>query len=293
MADNANGLAQLERIRERALSEQETAILQALGLAMRPGVLDAAADAARRLDSLCPPLECDQEVRNYIWAVWGVMFSIAASSNAQDQVHFALVAVLQELQNTTRGQLSVGERYFVWEDLPDIATAFDAYYADPVYEGPEQTERFAQNWHQLARFGARAFAARLLAPDYDIMLSIESGLEHDLNARPVAEMMQAEWSIKLACAWLSHGSAIPMLEWAMENMEDGNAERRVNNFTPGPLYHGSDLVSPERWEFWLYRLDQLANQESGLSQEIRQSALDAAQAMREAGKALAGAVVSI
>ncbi|KAK3896408.1 hypothetical protein C8A05DRAFT_40064 [Staphylotrichum tortipilum] len=172
MADNANSLAQLEIIQERALSERETDILQAFGLAMRPGVLDAAADAAHRLDSLCPPLEYDRE--------------------------------------------------------------------------------------------------------------------HDLNVRPVAEMIQAEWSIKIACAWLAHGSAMPMLEWAVENMEDSEAEYGVNSFTPGPLYHGPDLVSPERWEFWLYRLDQLANQESGLSQEIWQSALDAAQAMRGAGEALAG-----
>ncbi len=47
-------------------------------------------------------------------------------------------------------------------------------------------------------------------------------------------------------------------------------------------------MTPQRWEFWLYRLDQLAKQESGLSREIRQSALDAAQAMREAGGTLGG-----
>jgi len=115
-----------------------------------------------------------------------------------------------------------------------------------------------------------------------------SGLEHDLNARPVAELMQAEWSIKLACAWLTHGSAMPMLEWAVYNMEDSEDVPAVNSFTPGPLYHGPNLVTPERWEFWLYRLDQLANQKSPLSQETRQSALEAAQAMRDAGKALAG-----
>ena len=109
MTDNANGLAQLEMIREQALSERDTDILQAFGLAMRPGVPDAAADAARTLDSLCPPLEYEREVRNYIWGVWQVMFWIAASSNAQDQVHIALVAVLQELKQTIRGQLSVGE----------------------------------------------------------------------------------------------------------------------------------------------------------------------------------------
>jgi hypothetical protein len=109
MADNANGLAQLELIRQRELSEQETGILQAFGLAMRPGVLDAAADAARRLDALCPPLECEQEARDYIWSVWGVMFYIAASRDVSDQVHFSLVAVLQELKQITRGSVGVDE----------------------------------------------------------------------------------------------------------------------------------------------------------------------------------------
>ncbi len=109
MADNANGLAQLQRIREQKLSVQQTCILQAFGDGMRPGGLDAAADAARRLDSLCPPLEFDQEVRNYIWTVWKVLFWIAGSSDAQDQVHFALVAVLQQLKQIARGGLATDD----------------------------------------------------------------------------------------------------------------------------------------------------------------------------------------
>ena len=119
------------------------------------------------------------------------------------------------------------------------------------------------------------------------MLTIRFGLEEDLNARPAAEMMQAEWSVKLACAWLAYGSAMPLLSWAQENLDDGNVEHQTNSFAPGPLYHGPAIVCFERWQFWLHRLDELANQESGLSQETRQSALDAAQAMEEAGESLA------
>ncbi len=114
------------------------------------------------------------------------------------------------------------------------------------------------------------------------MLAIQSGLEQDLSARPVAEMAQAEWSVKFACAWLAHGSAIPLLQWAQENMDDGNIETRTNTFDAGPLYDGPAIVCFERWQFWLHRLDELANQEFGLSQETRQSARDAAQAMKEA-----------
>ncbi len=92
---------------------------------------------------------------------------------------------------------------------------------EPIYQGAEYTEQLAQNWYQLAKFGARACAAGVLAPHYNIVLTLESGLEHDLNARPVAEKIQAEWSIKLTCAWLVHGSARSMLKWALENLEDG------------------------------------------------------------------------
>jgi hypothetical protein len=109
MVDNTDGLAQLELIRQRELSEQETDILHAFGLAMRPGVPDAAAEAASRLDALCPPLEGDQEAGDYIWRVWGVMFDIAASTDATDQMHSALLAVLQALEKKSRGQLDCNE----------------------------------------------------------------------------------------------------------------------------------------------------------------------------------------
>lgn len=149
MADDANGLAQLELIRERELSGQQTDILQAFGLAMRPGVPGAAADAAGRLDALCPPLESDQEARDYIWGVWEVLFYIAASADVPDQVHFSLVAVLQELQQKTRGQLEGDEvrtrvtfldgsdgsstdsflaQRRVWGDMYSLATCFDVHY---------------------------------------------------------------------------------------------------------------------------------------------------------------------
>ncbi|KAK3904058.1 hypothetical protein C8A05DRAFT_32195 [Staphylotrichum tortipilum] len=137
----------------------------------------------------------------------------------------------------------------------------------------------AEKWHRLAISGACALAAEVLSPYDELMLAIESGLEHDLN-----EMVQPEWSVKLACAWLAHGSAMPLLEWAGENMEDSNITK---SFAPGPLYHGPNFMCFERWQFWLHRLDQLANQESGLSPETRQGALDAAQMMREAEEALA------
>ncbi len=72
---------------------------------MRPGVPSAAADAAGRLDGLCPPLESDQEARDYIWGVWEVLFYIAASADVPEQVHFSLLAVLHELKQKTRGKL--------------------------------------------------------------------------------------------------------------------------------------------------------------------------------------------
>ena len=145
--------------------------------------------------------------------------------------------------------------------------------------------KLAPIWHKLTIFGARALAAGVLSPYVQAMHAIKSGLEQDLNALPAAEM--AEWTVKVACAWLSHGGAMPLLWWAKENMGYGNVEDERNSITRGLLYHGPAIMCFDRWNFWLYRLQVLAEQESGLSDETRLTLLDAAaNTMREAEERL-------
>ena len=113
MADNANGLEQLERIRRRVLSKQEKEILNVFALAICDldsetpnAAAEAAREAARRLDALCPPLEHEKDAKDYIWAIWDIMLDVAGSPDIQDQVHHSLVSILRELKLIAKGQLN-------------------------------------------------------------------------------------------------------------------------------------------------------------------------------------------
>ncbi|KAK4238195.1 hypothetical protein C8A03DRAFT_33801 [Achaetomium macrosporum] len=112
MANNANGLVQLGAIRRKTLSERETDIVNAFALAMRPrsSVPEAAVEAVRRLDSLCPPLEQGDDAGNYIWRMWEIMLGIAESLDVDDEVYWRLLSVLQELERNAYGRpcLSLG-----------------------------------------------------------------------------------------------------------------------------------------------------------------------------------------
>jgi hypothetical protein len=142
MASDQNLLADLE-LMQSGHSEQQTAILNAFALGMAPSA-DAVADAVRELDRLCPPLERREEVLEYLWATWGMMFDIV-QSNVQDEVHERLIRILGELQRLERGVLDVwgvstihdvrcpvlltvpdvqSER-LLWKDLPMLPIAMD------------------------------------------------------------------------------------------------------------------------------------------------------------------------
>src|SRR5690348_8872607 len=101
----AYNLAQLELIRRKKLSDQEIGILDAFSLAMQPGASGAAIEAARRLDSLCPPLTQEQDARDYLWRTWTILLDIARSPDVQDGVHSRLVSVLEEVQQCAKGEL--------------------------------------------------------------------------------------------------------------------------------------------------------------------------------------------
>ncbi|KAK4241408.1 hypothetical protein C8A03DRAFT_30384 [Achaetomium macrosporum] len=195
MAYNANVgiLAQLQLIKGRELSQQESNVLNALAFAVDDGLpettrtSDKPAEAARRLNSLWPPLE-------------------------------------------------------------------------------------------LSIFGARGMAVGVLAPYIQAMYAVQSGLEQQLNTLLGPEM--AEWRVKIACAWLTHG-AKPLFWWARESESYGNVDDSTNHIQRGPLYDGPAIMCFERWRLWLGGVQELAKHESGLSEETRQAAAEVVQLMRE------------
>jgi len=106
-ASNSASLFQLELIRQRDPSELDTNILNAFTCGMEPATDDAAAEAARRLDESCPPLEQVKEARDYLWRVWDVMLDIARSPDVTRQVHKRLISVLESLRQIAKGDLIV------------------------------------------------------------------------------------------------------------------------------------------------------------------------------------------
>lgn len=70
----------------------------------------------------------------------------------------------------------------------------------------------------------------------------------------------------------------------LEPRWDDNDEypRLVPDPTVGPLYPGPPALCPDRWDFWLARLDDIASEASGFGDPVRHAALEAAKAMRAA-----------
>ena len=124
----------------------------------------------------------------------------------------------------------------------------------------------------------------VLEPYVEVMYGIQSALEQDLTALPLQEM--AEWRVKATCAWLTCGAAKRLLWWAKENEGYSNVEDEGSYIQQGPLYEGPAVMCFERWQFWMDRLQQLAKEDSGLSEETRQTALETVQTMKKVHESL-------
>lgn len=76
-----------------------------------------------------------------------------------------------------------------------------------------------------------------------------------------------------------------LLRWAGENI--GISEVTVDNIRiyceRGSLYDGPACMCFRRWGFWIQRLEDIAkDEESGIGDEIRKSALETAKTIRTA-----------
>ena len=107
MAENESNLFHLQFIRERNLSEREAYIVEIFAHGVQPARPEAAVEAACELDGCCPPLEQDQETRDYLWIVWEIMLDIARSPGVTNEVQERLVSILESLQQIAKGDLNV------------------------------------------------------------------------------------------------------------------------------------------------------------------------------------------
>ncbi|KAK4032947.1 hypothetical protein C8A01DRAFT_50382 [Parachaetomium inaequale] len=244
-------LMQLELVKKRDLTAQGVSILQALAHGLQPATPEAAAEAAHQLDRLCPPLEDSDQASDYLWGLWEIIMAIAGSPDVESEVHERLVEILRQLKQHARGELG--------------------FSLDPTSTGAEFTQVSAQIWRNISLFGARYLAERLLGAYLELAYTLRDALEQDLDKLP--DVGIAECRIQVACGWIQY-AAKPLLRWAWENMDSTN----------GSFYCGPSAVCLERWRFWLGRFDELANEDSGLGEETRKAASEAAETMRAVEK---------
>lgn len=144
-------------------------------------------------------------------------------------------------------------------------------------EQPPLTPESAQEWRNINRFGARCFSAGLAEPYVQVM----DGLRLALEEEPSPLQEEVECRLLVACDWIVHGAASPLLLWAQENIgytdvseEDGQAY-----FPGGSLYSGPETMCLRRWGFWMERFEEFSAVE-GLSEEARGQASKAVEMMR-------------
>ncbi|KAK6860443.1 hypothetical protein PG995_004079 [Apiospora arundinis] len=286
MAGNGFNLFNLERIKELGPSDQEKSILDVLAAALQDPTPEALVNAADQFDAMCPPIEAESDVRNFLWCLWEVMISIAESPSVPDEVQGYLVNIVEILQHRAKGDVGVSNnRESVWGDLPLLSTTLEDAFMDPT-DFDNYSPDYLQDWRNLNRFSARFIEAGIFAPSYQVMYAMRLALEEDLSTTDNNALKECR--VQVACDWIKH-AAKPLLWWALENLgyHDVSIEDEVAYAEGGPLYQGPQTMCLRRWGFWIDRFQQLGDpNSSSLHEETREAALKTAHYMNQVERGL-------
>lgn len=288
MATNSSHLSQLQQIKERNFSENEASILTLWENSMDLATRGSATEAARKIDQSCPPFEESEssgQTAEFVWMLWDIMFDIASSPDVTTEVQQQLVSIVLELRKIDRGTVSLDlGKQQIWKDLPDFSIALDASRSDPTYTDMEPiTDQSAQRWLKFNEFGARLLEADAAGLYLSAIWVLRSALEEELpttEAEPAGESA-ADCRVRAASFWILR-CANKIFEWAQENADPETSPPESSCFHAGALYSGRPVMCPERWQFWLHRLEQLEKPEFGLRPQTREIVVQAAQIMRTA-----------
>ncbi|KAJ3533319.1 hypothetical protein NM208_g8040 [Fusarium decemcellulare] len=275
-----NSLLDLELIRRRSLSEQETDILNAFNHAIHPATSETSKEAAQWLDESCPPLAQEEEASDYLWNVWDIMLEVARSPGVTSEIHVRLISVAEDIRLCAKGEFNVwGEPATCVERL-----AIPTY--DPALYDEEVTPEKAEIWQNINNFGARCLKAGVSGPYAQAMDALGAALEEE-------QTDMTESKLKIAYPWIAHGSRA-LVWWARDNIgyRDVPVEDTANYVEGGPLYHGPQTMCLRRWGFWLDRFEHFGKEESGLSEEARRIALEAARTMRAVEASIGSTLLS-
>jgi hypothetical protein len=107
--------------------------------------------------------------------------------------------------------------------------------------------------------------------------AIISALEEDLSTTEISKL---ELKMQVACEYILHAAKV-FLKWARVSVDITNLTRGDMQYLDrGTLYHGSPWMCLERWTFWIGRFEEIGKNESRLSEETRNRALESARLMK-------------
>ncbi|KAJ0377533.1 hypothetical protein COL26b_004240 [Colletotrichum chrysophilum] len=77
MIPNSNPVYRIKRFQNRDFSEQQRAIIDVLATAVASIHTKSSEEAAAKIDSLCPPSDQEEEVKDWLWTLWEILIDIA------------------------------------------------------------------------------------------------------------------------------------------------------------------------------------------------------------------------
>lgn len=93
--------------REWTESKYGMAILNTWANALTPATQETAAEAARQIDGLCPSIDENEQVLEFLWSLWDIMLSIARSPDVTSEIQERLVEIVSELERLDKGTVIV------------------------------------------------------------------------------------------------------------------------------------------------------------------------------------------
>lgn len=142
---------------------------------------------------------------------------------------------------------------------------------------PEPDDRELKIWTNINAFGARCLGAKVACPYENVMHAMRTAFEDEDGMN--------DCRVQVASNWIRHGAKI-LLQWTQETLglETSTPEEDGMYYEGGPLYDGPDTMCLRRWGFWMDRFEDAAKEDSGLSEETRAMASEAAATMKDVEK---------
>ncbi|EAL91609.1 hypothetical protein KXW98_007937 [Aspergillus fumigatus] len=234
-------------------SSPELHVFNILNDYLQPSSTTPPSEAAQSIHALTPKAASTQEdssdLEGFLWSTWGSIIKVAKQIPYNHPSQDRLVDLIHALTKLPPRTVSIwGSENCLWEDLPMLGpTLRESWNAAPTYTKASDQE--ITEWINL-----QAFTARLCKSDRSLSLlgvwSLRSGLERELSDE------ELDGEVAAAAMWMVYGGE-NLFSQLTHEVPDQETERMMR---PGPLFSGLGQLSPERWQFWKLRFEDLSEQ---------------------------------